>query len=216
MRILVRIILFSIISLTVFIVNANNRTAMLTDTCVACHGEKGNSLGPAIPSLGGMSRNYLLGAMLAFKYEESDQLNAAIESDQDLEDVEAFTRNSTIMARIAKGYTDDEIKIIADHFSTQELFVGQQEVSLTKAKSGKKLHEKYCANCHEEEGTSSEGDTGVLAGQWRPYFLWTMTDYLEGSREMPKKMKIKLEKMMKVSGKESLDLLADYYASVIP
>ena len=43
-----------------------------------------------------------------------------------------------------------------------------------------------------------------------------MTDYLEGSREMPKKMKVKLEKMMKFSGIESLDLLANYYASVIP
>jgi len=216
MRRVVQIIILSSISLSVFTVNANNRAAMLTDTCVACHGEKGNSLGPAIPNLGGMSRNYLLGAMLAFKYEKSDQLNAAIESDQDLEDVEAFTRTSTIMARIAKGYTDAEIMIIADHFSAQELFVGQQEVNLTKAKSGKKLHEKYCANCHEERGTSSEGDTGVLAGQWRPYFRWTMADYLDGSREMPKKMKIKLKKMMKSSGIESLDLLANYYASVIP
>jgi len=216
MRLIVHFMLFSSISFAVFIVDASSQSEMLTDTCVACHGENGNSLGPAIPSLGGMSRNYLLGAMLAFKYGENDQLNAAIQSDPDLEDVEAFTRTSTIMARIAKGYSDDEIKIIADHFSEQELFIGQQEVSLMKVKSGEKLHEKYCANCHEDRGTSSDGDTGVLAGQWRPYFLWTMADYLDGSREMPKKMKIKLRKMIKVSGIESLDLLANYYASVIP
>jgi hypothetical protein len=43
-----------------------------------------------------------------------------------------------------------------------------------------------------------------------------MADYLDGSREMPKKMKIKLKKMVKASGIESLDLLANYYASVIP
>ncbi len=216
MRLIAKLILLIGVSFTVLTVNANSRAEMLTATCIACHGENGNSLGPAIPRLGGMSRNYLLGAMLAFKYEESGQLNAAIESDPDLEDVEAFTRTSTIMDRIAKGYTDNEIKIIADYFSAQELFVGQQEINLVKASSGKKLHEKFCASCHEESGTSSEGDTGILAGQWQPYFLWTMADYLNGSRAMPKKMKIKLQKMIKVSGHESLELLSNYYANVTP
>lgn len=216
MRLIAKLILLSSLCFTVLTANANSRAEMLTATCVACHGENGNSLGPAIPRLGGMSRNYLLGAMLAFKYGESDQLNEAIESDPDLEDVEAFIRSSTIMDRIAKGYTDDEIKIMADHFSEQELFVGQQEIDMVKASSGKKLHEKYCANCHEDRGTSSEGDTGVLAGQWRSYFLWTMADYLDGSREMPKKMKIKIQKMIKDSGHESLELLSNYYANVTP
>ena len=216
MRLIAKLILLSSLCFTVLTANANSRAEMLTATCVACHGENGNSLGPAIPRLGGMSRNYLLGAMLAFKYGESDQLNEAIESNPDLEDVEAFIRSSTIMDRIAKGYTDDEIKIMADHFSEQELFVGQQEIDMVKASSGKKLHEKYCANCHEDRGTSSEGDTGVLAGQWRSYFLWTMADYLDGSREMPKKMKIKIQKMIKDSGHESLELLSNYYANVTP
>ena len=39
--------------------------SMITNTCVACHGDDGQSVGPAIPSLASMSPNYLMGAMLA-------------------------------------------------------------------------------------------------------------------------------------------------------
>lgn len=44
-------------------------TQMLADTCVGCHGPDGSSLGPAIPSIAGMSPNYFVGAMLAYKYD---------------------------------------------------------------------------------------------------------------------------------------------------
>jgi cytochrome subunit of sulfide dehydrogenase len=215
MRDTIKVLGLAILLLSVGAANANSKANMLSDTCVVCHGDKGASLGPAIPNLAGMSRNYLVGAMLAFKYDDN-QLRDIIQSDKDFEDVEAFSRESTVMDRIAKGYTNDEIKIIADYFSAQKLFIGQQDVVLSRVKTGKQLHQKYCMSCHEDEGKSSDGDTGVLAGQWKPYFLWTMSDYLNGSRQMPKKMKNKLKKMIATSGTESLQQLSDYYASITP
>ena len=216
MRIIMWIILLIITSWPIFASETNSRVTMLTDTCVACHGEKGRSLGPAIPNLGGMSRTYLLGAMLAFKYEDIDKLIAAIGSDSDLKDVKPFIRNSTVMARIAKGYTDSEIKVIAEYFSDQKLFTALQDVNLSLASNGKRLHEKYCASCHQNNGKLSNVDAGVLAGQWKPYFLWTMSDYLDGSREMPRAMGVLVNNMIATSGAESLKQLANYYASATP
>lgn len=214
MRIVSKLIGLTILCAATLVAKADNETSMLANTCLVCHGNNGASIGPAIPNLSSMSRNYLMGAMLAFKYEAEDELNAVINSDHAFADVEAFNRNSTIMNRIAKGYTEDEIKNLAEYFSEQELSIAQQEVNPSQVQLGKKLHTKYCASCHENEGKSSDDDTGVLAGQWKPYFLYTMSDYLDGSRAMPKKMKNKLKKMLESSGEDSLIELANYYASV--
>ena len=215
MRIIMWIILLTI-TLAIFTSKAHSRVTMLADNCVACHGENGQSLGPAIPNLGGMSQTYLLGAMLAYKYEDTNKVIAAIKSDSDFKDVKPLIRNSTVMARIAKGYTDSEIKALANYFSDQKLFTAQQDVSLSLASDGRKLHEKYCASCHKNNGKSSNVDAGVLVGQWKPYFLWTMSDYLDGSREMPRAMEALVNDMIATSGVESLKQLANYYASATP
>lgn len=71
------------------------RPAMLANPCAGCHGTDGNSPGP-MPSLKGLSNNDIVSAMKAFK---ADQ------------------RKGTVMNRIAKGYTDEEIELIAKHFA---------------------------------------------------------------------------------------------------
>ena len=188
--------------------------SMITNTCVACHGDDGQSVGPAIPSLASMSPNYLMGAMLAYKYDDADELEAVIDGDADFEDVEAFPRYSTIMGRIAKGYSEEEIKLIGNYFSNQSIHLPTQEIDAASAAEGKKLHEKYCEKCHEDEGKYAEDDTGVLAGQWKPYFAYTMSDFANGNRAMPKKMKNKLEEMTESVGHDGIEQLADYYASI--
>ena len=190
-------------------------THMLVNTCVACHGEQGNSAGPAIPSLAGISFNYMIGAMLAYKYDDDeDRLEEVIDSDPDFEDVEAFPRYSTIMGRLAKGYSEEEIKLIAAYFSQQTLAPPRQRFDRAKAAQCKKLHTKFCEKCHENEGRSAEDDTGVLAGQWQPYFLYSMHDFANGERAMPKKMKKELEKLGTSAGDDGIEQLANYYASL--
>ena len=188
--------------------------SMITNTCVACHGDEGKSVGPAIPSLASMSPNYLMGAMLAYKYDDAEELEAVIDGDADFEDVEAFPRYSTIMGRIAKGYTEEEIKLIGHYFSEQSIHLPAQEVDADSAAKGRKLHEKYCEKCHEDEGKYAEDDTGVLAGQWKPYFLYSMSDFANGDRAMPKKMKKKLDEITESVGHDGIKQLAEYYASI--
>ncbi|ASQ89543.1 sulfide dehydrogenase [Prosthecochloris sp. GSB1] len=70
------------------------RGQILALSCASCHGEDGKSVG-IIPGFHGKSATYLENALLDFKTDK---------------------RYSTVMARHAKGYSDEEIKLIADYF----------------------------------------------------------------------------------------------------
>ena len=187
---------------------------ILANTCVACHGSAGNSSGPAIPNLAGVSPNYFMAAMLAYKYDDEDELEEVIDGDEAYEDVEAFPRFSTIMGRIAKGYSEDQIKAMAEYFSNQTPQRPTQAFDADLAAAGKKLHDQHCDKCHEDEGRSAEDDTGVLAGQWQPYFIYTMNDFNDGHRGMPKKMKKELDEIAEQAGDDGIKQLAHYYASI--
>ena len=166
--------------------------AMLGNTCAGCHGTNGSSHGPATPSLAGMTKDTLVDAMKAYK---------------------DGTRPSTIMGRIAKGYADADFEAMGDFFSKQTLTVPTQTVDADKAASGKKLHKKYCEKCHVEGGTVDEDGSGFLAGQWMPYLHYSIEDFHSGKRDMPKKMKKKMEKMTKKHGDGAMSDLLNYYGS---
>ncbi len=73
---------------------ANPRGLVLSLSCSSCHGTDGKSVG-IIPSISGRSTEYIETAMKAFK---------------------SGARYSTVMSRHAKGYTDEEIRLIAEYF----------------------------------------------------------------------------------------------------
>lgn len=166
--------------------------SMLGNTCAGCHGTNGSSNGPATPSLAGISTEYFIDAMAAYK---------------------DGSRPSTIMTRIAKGYTEEEVKVMAPFFAEQKLKSIDQAANAKMAKAGKKLHKKYCEKCHEDGGRSSEDDAGILASQMMPYLRNTMEDFTSGGREMPKKMKKKVESLHKSKGDKGMDQLIQYYGS---
>ena len=165
----------------------------LANTCAGCHGIDGNSVGPATPSLAGISSEYFKEAMMDYKNPEG--------------------RASTIMSRIAKGYTDEEINLMAGYFSKQKMTRRDQSFDSAKAKSGAKLHKKYCEKCHEDGGRSAEDDAGILAGQWMDYLTFTMDDFMSGKREMTKKMKKKVDKLSKDKGDAAFEDLIHFYGS---
>ena len=193
-------------------------TQMLTNTCVACHGADGVSQGPAIPSLAGMTKNYFIGTMLAYKYTNDEAgLESVLETlyqNETYEDLEAYPRYSTIMSRIASGYTLEEIIAMADVFAGPEVVAVKQDYDKSKVAMGEELHEEYCGNCHEDGGLSSADDVGLLAGQWMLYVKYTLEDYMNDRRDMPKKMKTKLKEMHEAYGEAGMYSLLQYYASV--
>lgn len=193
------------------VAHAGASADMLSNACAACHGEGGNSTGPAIPGIAGLSRGYFIAAMMAYKYGDDEDaiMKAVTQMPLDTDDFEAYPRSSTIMGRIARGYTDEEIAQMAEHFSTKKFVRHAQDTDSGMVKKGRKLHEKHCEKCHEDGGRTSEDDVGLLAGQWAPYLENTMNDFINKHRKMPKKMSAKMKKI----DANDVSALVQYYAS---
>ena len=71
-----------------------SRGMMLSNSCMGCHGPGGHSPG-AIPSIADKSSDFIEKSLKEFRDGE---------------------RPATVMQRHAKGYTDEEIRLIAEYF----------------------------------------------------------------------------------------------------
>ncbi|MGZ8154748.1 MAG: c-type cytochrome [Burkholderiales bacterium] len=71
----------------------------LAASCFTCHGTNGNSVGGIPPNLAGRDRGELLQIMKDFK---------------------AGKRPATIMHQQAKGYSDQQLELIAGYFAAQK------------------------------------------------------------------------------------------------
>jgi len=170
------------------------RATMLAYTCAGCHGTNGVSTGPAIPTIAGMAEDTFTDAMAAYKDKEGG-------------------KNATIMGRIAAAYSDEDITAMASFFSKQKFVAAKQDFDAAKAEAGKKIHETQCKKCHEEGGTKDIDGSSILAGQWKPYIHYTLTDVLSGDRTVGKKMAKKVKAAHADGGDDAIAALVEYYAS---
>jgi len=84
---------------SVSVIQAEERNVqLLASSCAACHGTNGHSVA-GTPSLAGLDRIYFIEQMQQFQTGE---------------------RPSTVMMQHATGYTDEEIRLLADFFSKQK------------------------------------------------------------------------------------------------
>lgn len=172
---------------------ADAKSEMIANTCAGCHGPDGSSHGPVTPTIASLAKDYFISSMKDFK---------------------SGKRASTVMDRIAKGYSDEEIEGMATYFQTKPFVRTVQKVDPATIKNGKELAKKYCSSCHEEEGKVGEG-VGVLAGQWLPYLQFALSDFLAGKRELEKRQKQKFDALIaEQGGVEAFQPILHYYASV--
>ncbi len=167
---------------------------LLAYGCAGCHGTNGISQGPATPNLAGMESQYFIETMSAFRNGR---------------------RASTIMDRIAKGYSEEEVKVMAAFFAAQPLQSPPRTHDAAGAKIGAELHRRFCDKCHGNNGRDAE-DSAPLAGQPRLYLEWSLQDFVNGARPIPRKMQRELEKIYVRHGDEGLAALADFYAGQGP
>ncbi|QJD94072.1 c-type cytochrome [Duganella dendranthematis] len=78
---------------------AISASARLAATCAACHGTNGDTHGSTLPRLAGQPQQALSTSLHAFKTGQ---------------------RTSTIMTQIAKGYTDEQLDLLAAYFAAQK------------------------------------------------------------------------------------------------
>ena len=174
-------------------VRAEGDAELMAGTCAGCHGPDGSSRGPATPTIASLSVDYFVLSMKDYK---------------------SGKRASTVMARIAKAYSDDDIAAMAKVFQSKPFQRPGQSVDAAKAKAGKALAKKYCESCHEDEGKVGEG-VGVLAGQMLPYLKYSIDDFLDGRREPEKRQKVKFDALIKEQGgREAFEAILHYYAGV--
>ena len=76
-----------------------NLARNLAATCANCHGTNGQAQGAAVKSLAGLPAANIVGLMAAYK---------------------SGAGNPTIMHQISKGYTDEQIRLIAEYFAAQK------------------------------------------------------------------------------------------------
>lgn len=75
-------------------------TQSLAATCSNCHGTAGKGIpNGSIPKLAGLKNDYFVEQMQAFK---------------------SGTRSATIMHQLAKGYSDEQIRVLANYFANQQ------------------------------------------------------------------------------------------------
>jgi sulfide dehydrogenase cytochrome subunit len=169
------------------------KVLMLVDTCVGCHGNDGNSVGPATPSIAGMRESLFIKAMT---------------------DMKSGKRPSTVMHVIAKGYTDKEIALMAAFFNKQT-FVNKyspQLVEKEKARQGEMLHEQHCSGCHKINGSQKPLGNKV-AGQWIPYLRHRLSEFRSGADTTSPVMASALEYFLKVHKDDGIEDILHYYGS---
>lgn len=79
-------------------VSAQEPARSLAATCAACHGTNGRSVSTEVSSLAQLPRNLIVQRMQEFKQGK---------------------RPATVMHQLAKGYTDEQIELIAGYLAGQ-------------------------------------------------------------------------------------------------
>lgn len=167
---------------------ASPSAEMLANACAGCHGTNGASAGPSMPSLAGQSKVFFVDAMKKFKSGE---------------------REASVMGRLAKGYTDEQIVVMADFFSKQKPQSQSTAIDTVLAAKGKAIYDSACKRCHLENGKEFEEDTPVVAGQWLKYLQIQMDEFNSGKRKMSEKKKEKVQSL----SRDDWEAVAHFYAS---
>jgi cytochrome c553 len=173
--------------------------ALVNSACSKCHGEYGVSISPLFPVLAAQLPGYIEAELKLFRLRgRSDP------------------RGRAFMWGIARGLTDEQIKGVAQYFSSQPAVKGSASSNPSLADKGKVMYEngapdrdiEACTVCH---GHSGEGVNTQprLAGQHRDYVSTEMFQYRSGLREN-KVMQHVTEKMTD----DEIAAVVDYVSSL--
>ena len=137
-------------------------------TCVACHGQDGNSMVGLWPSLAGQNANYLV---------------------RQLQHIKSGKRSIALMAGILDNFSKEDLDDIAAFYASKNNTIGQVEAD--KVELGRKLYysgslEKgipACSACHSPKGKgNAPAGYPLLSGQQADYVIKSLKNYRSGER----------------------------------
>ena len=143
-------------------VQAQQSFADRTEACWACHGDKGQSQTPEIPSLGGQPAPYLLIQLYLFREKQ---------------------RDVPMMIEQVKGFTDDDLRLFSDNLAKlpppppsaeagdpARIAVGRTLITANR-----------CNSCHNLDLSGKE-NVPRIAAQREDYLLKTLREYKNNTR----------------------------------
>jgi cytochrome c553 len=131
-------------------------------TCLACHGEKGISETPEVPSLAGMPADFTLIQLFLFRQ---------------------GTRKIEIMNDLAKDMTDDDLRKFSDYFTKlpPPKASGEAANPEVAARAQAVIARNHCGSCHNPDFSGRE-QMPRLAAQREDYLLKSLRDYKAAQR----------------------------------
>lgn len=170
--------------------------------CADCHGKDGASTESDVPTIGGVSEQYLLDSMAAYRENKRPCPETAYRAGDK-------KRPKTDMCKVAQKISVEETAKVAKELAGKPFVRAKQKFDAAKAAAGKKVHDAQCEKCHSEGGSLADDEAGILAGQWMGYMKETFAQYAKGARPQPEKMKVKFNALKP----DEQEALLHYYAS---
>jgi len=162
----------------------------LATPCFSCHGQHGNSDKPGIPSLAGLSAEYIASALDAYFSAERKQ--------------------NDIMKIFKHAFDREKINSLGAYFFTQKRTRSPLPIK-GNSKAGSKLAKQNCIGCHGEGGNSNMVQFPSLAGQNYGFLVDATLSYSNGNRN-----NALMQKAVKGLSRSDISNLAAYFASQTP
>lgn len=156
--------------------------------CAGCHGERGVSKTPGMPSLVALDPKYFVSAMNAYR---------------------SGARRHDLMKSVAAGLSESDLNNLALYYALQKPARAMTRAAGDAAAG--KAAAAACSPCHGDQGVSGNPATPSLAGQEAQYLAAALAAYKDGSRR-DESMKAPAAALDEKAMKD----LAAYYAAQQP
>jgi cytochrome c553 len=130
--------------------------------CLACHGEKGQSANPDIPSLGAQQKDYVLVQLYMFREK---------------------LRTVEVMNEMAKGLSDDDLRTVSELVAKLPPPVPPDDApdAARVARAKDLVVKNRCNFCHTAN-FAGQDQVPRIGGQREDYLLRTLREYKSGAR----------------------------------
>jgi cytochrome c553 len=159
-------------------------------TCVACHGENGNSASPAFPSLSGQPKQFIVSALFQFREGK---------------------RQNEIMSPMAAKLSNADMNDLAAYFSAQPAVASPHKTAPANVDKGRQLSvQNNCVACHAAN-LMGQQHIPRLAGQQKDYLRTQLASFKASTRgEMDGVMTSAAQALTA----DDIEVLADYLAGL--
>ena len=142
-----------------------------TATCMACHGQDGNSLNPEFPKIAGQIPGYVASQLALYQSgQRPDPVMVGMIgnlSEQDMQDIDAYYSQFHFSEA---SISEEDLK---SAMRGREIYrIGQSQFSVPS-----------CMACHGPSGDGIPARYPKISGQYKQYLIKTLTQFKSGERK---------------------------------